>query len=182
MLKEWDIRAFFILLSSVFLIRFKPFSLVGYYYVLRRFTLHSSHPSTNKKGILLCLIPVLLFDMPHVIRELWDVSDKARFMLSWVFLRYVSIAVINGFAFTSYNLASTYILTRISVVHHAALNCIRRVFAIIVTSIVFRVPITTLSAFGIAVSVGGFFSFSHFKMKRLRRPRPLSSLLPMSEV
>uniref|UniRef100_A0A7S1ZZ84 Sugar phosphate transporter domain-containing protein n=1 Tax=Ditylum brightwellii TaxID=49249 RepID=A0A7S1ZZ84_9STRA len=133
-------------------------------------------------GILLCLIPVLLFDMPHVIRELWDVSDKARFMLSWVFLRYVSIAVINGFAFTSYNLASTYILTRISVVHHAALNCIRRVFAIIVTSIVFRVPITTLSAFGIAVSVGGFFSFSHFKMKRLRRPRPLSSLLPMSEV
>ena len=79
---------------------------------------------------------------------------------------YIPLALLNGIAFTSYNLASTYVLTRISVVHHAALNCIRRVFAVIVTSVVFGLSITMLQIFGISTSMGGFFLFSHFKMKK----------------
>jgi len=81
-------------------------------------------------------------------------------------LQYVLLSIINGLAFTSYNLASTFVLTRISVVHHAALNCIRRVFAIIVTSIIFGLKITGLQIFGIALAVAGFFSYIHFKMKK----------------
>ena len=79
---------------------------------------------------------------------------------------YVFLLFVNGLAFTSYNLASTYILTRISVVHHAALNCIRRVFAIVVTSIIFGLKMTMLQAVGIALAIGGFFSYIHFKMKK----------------
>ena len=81
-------------------------------------------------------------------------------------LYYISISLINGLAFTSYNLASTYVLTRISVVHHAALNCIRRVFAIIVTSLIFGLSITILQLGGIGLAVAAFFSYIHFKMKK----------------
>jgi len=81
-------------------------------------------------------------------------------------LYYISISLINGLAFTSYNLASTYVLTRISVVHHAALNCIRRVFAIIVTSLIFGLSITILQVVGIGLAVVAFFCYIHFKMKK----------------
>jgi hypothetical protein len=67
------------------------------------------------------------------------------------------------------------------VVHHAALNCIRRIFAIVVTSFLFGVPITFVGAIGIAASFGGFLAFTHYKAKRMRQPKPISSLLPMSE-
>jgi hypothetical protein len=97
-----------------------------------------------------------------------------------VMWQYIALALVNGCAFASYNLASTFILSRISVVHHAALNCLRRIFAIIVTSVVFAVPITFMGAFGIIISVVGFLSFTHYKIQRQRQPKPLSSLLPVS--
>ena len=83
-------------------------------------------------------------------------------------------------SFLSISLASTYILSRISVVHHAALNCIRRIFAIIVTSMYFRSPITMMGIFGFLISCGGFLSFTHFKIQRQNQPKRLSSLLPVS--
>lgn len=92
---------------------------------------------------------------------------------------YIGLSVINGMAFTGYNLASTFVLSRISVVQHAALNCIRRLFSIIITSIVFGVPITFIAALGIVMSIGGFMSFTHFKYKQLQ-PHTCSttSILP----
>jgi hypothetical protein len=80
--------------------------------------------------------------------------------------------------FLFYSLASTYLLSRISVVHHAALNCIRRLFAIVVTSIVFSIPITFVGGCGILVSFGGFMAFTHHKSKRMGLPKAMSSLLP----
>jgi membrane protease YdiL (CAAX protease family) len=77
------------------------------------------------------------------------------------------------------SLASTYLLSRITVVHHAALNCVRRIFAIIVTSIVFGVPITFTGSAGILLSFVGFMVFTYSKTKKLQKPKPLSSLLPM---
>ncbi|KAL3794135.1 hypothetical protein HJC23_012842 [Cyclotella cryptica] len=110
-------------------------------------------------GILVLVVPAILAN------ALWILRRPTLFYFG-VHLRYISLAIANGVAFTSYNLASTYVLTRISVVHHAALNCIRRVFAIVVTSIVFGLSITALQVAGIATSVGGFFTFSHYKLKR----------------
>ncbi len=61
-------------------------------------------------------------------------------------------------------------------VHHAALNCIRRIFAIVVTSIIFRVPMTFLGIVGVLVSVAGFLSFTQAKAakskpKKVRKER-----------
>ena len=67
------------------------------------------------------------------------------------------------------SLASSYVLTRVSVVHHAALNCIRRLFAIVMTSIIFGVPITAIAWVGIFVSIGGFVGFTYYKMQRKKR-------------
>jgi hypothetical protein len=61
------------------------------------------------------------------------------------------------------SLASTYLLTRISVVHHAALNCTRRIFAIVCTSLLFMIPITFLSALGITMSFFSFMLFTYAK-------------------
>ena len=92
------------------------------------------------------------------------------------------------------SLASTYILSRISVVHHAAFNCVRRIFAIVVTSIVFRVPITFIGSVGVILSFVGFMVFTYTKATK-KNPHqqhhkkmdgddddgraPISSLLPM---
>ena len=78
-------------------------------------------------------------------------------------------------------MASTYLLSRISVVHHAALNCIRRIFAIVVTSIVFGNSITFLGVLGIAVSFAGFMTFTYAKAAKKQQPKPISSLLPLAE-
>ena len=110
-------------------------------------------------GVLLLVIPAIGGN------ALWILRRPSLFNIDAI-MHYVILAFANGIAFTSYNLASTYVLTRISVVHHAALNCIRRVFAVIVTSVVFGLSTTTLQIAGITTSVGGFFSFSHFKMKK----------------
>lgn len=64
------------------------------------------------------------------------------------------------------SLASTYLLTRISVVHHAALNCTRRIFAIVLTSMLFRIPITWMSSLGIAISFASFMVFTYAKTTR----------------
>ena len=51
-------------------------------------------------------------------------------------------------------------------------------FAIVVTSIVFSIPITKVGACGILVSFGGFMAFTHHKSKRMGLPKAMSSLLP----
>jgi drug/metabolite transporter (DMT)-like permease len=132
-------------------------------------------------GVALLSLPMLLGDLPLLARHIWlIVRHKEGLIQSGSLARYVGLALINGLAFTGYNLASTFILTRISVVHHAALNCIRRIFAIIVTSIFFGVPITFVGAIGILCSISGFLGFTHYKIRRQSTPKPLSSLLPIS--
>jgi len=134
-------------------------------------------------GVILFAIPVIIFDLPGMVQHIWNIWRHYGFIESHgLFWRYVAIALVNGCAFTSYNLASTYILSRISVVHHAALNCIRRMFAIIVTSILFSVPITMLGGLGILLSFIGFMAFTHYKVQRQNTPKPISSLLPISAV
>jgi hypothetical protein len=76
------------------------------------------------------------------------------------------------------SLASSYLLSRISVVLHAALNCIRRLFAIVVTSIVFSVPITMVSGVGIFVSFGAFLLYTNFKAGRKENTLSPKSILP----
>lgn len=125
-------------------------------------------------GVGLLVVPALVWEGPGLVLYWWRHATQASVA------RYLILSLLNGLCFTSYNLASTYILSRISVVHHAALNCLRRVFAIVVTSIYFVVPITIMGMVGIVLSTAGFLSFTHYKVKKQRQPTPVSSLLPMS--
>ena len=79
--------------------------------------------------------------------------------------------IIANFLSSIFSLASSYILSRITVVHHAALNCIRRLFAIVVTSIIFSVPITMLSSLGVFISIGAFALYTRFKLARKKNER-----------
>jgi drug/metabolite transporter (DMT)-like permease len=124
-------------------------------------------------GACMLVIPALLFESSTVMRLLWKASTEHGMIPIGVIWEYIALALVNACAFAAYNLASTFILSRISVVHHAALNCLRRIFAIIVTSVAFAVPITLLGAFGIIVSVVGFLSFTHYKLQRQRQRQSL---------
>jgi len=127
---------------------------------------------------VLFILPALILEFPAILGPLWENFHKISI---GEVLQYCSLSLVNGLAFASYNLASTFILTRVSVVHHAALNCIRRLFAIVVTAFAFGIRLSFIGISGIMVSIVGFMAFTHYKVKRQSQPRPLSSLLPMSE-
>mmetsp|Transcript_28452 Transcript_28452/g.51955 ORF Transcript_28452/g.51955 Transcript_28452/m.51955 type:complete len:581 (+) Transcript_28452:1121-2863(+) len=117
-------------------------------------------------GVLMLIVPTLLGNTLLALdklRHAFTIGGSAAMKYAF---RYVLLSFVNGIAFTSYNLASTFVLTRISVVHHAALNCIRRVFAIVVTSVLFGSRMTMLQFLGIALAVVGFFSYIHHKLKK----------------
>ena len=59
-------------------------------------------------------------------------------------LYYITTSLINGLTFTSYNLISTYLLSRISMIHHAALTSIGKVVVVVTTSIVFGMKVKLL--------------------------------------
>jgi len=111
-------------------------------------------------GVLLLIAPTLFLNGIELSMNLRDIGS---------ILQYCLLALVNGVAFTSYNLASTYILSRISVVHHASLNCLRRVFAIISTSVIFGQPISLLQSVGIAVACVGFLFY--IRQKELKDGR-----------
>ena len=63
-------------------------------------------------------------------------------------------------------MASTCILSRVSLLEHAAINCGRRLFAVTVTSIFFRNKVTVMKIVGAGLTIGGFAVFSWLKEKR----------------
>merc|ERR1719491_906288 len=91
-------------------------------------------------GCMLFIIPAFIFDRFSLLHSIWNVLSSSNSESGGItFGKFLLLSLCNGFAFASYNLASTYVLSRISVVHHSSLNCVRRVFAIIITSTLFQV-------------------------------------------
>jgi len=83
------------------------------------------------------------------------------------------LLIFNAICYTMYTLASTSVLTQVNLMEHAALNALRRLFAIIVTSFVFSTIITKKGFMGIGLTVGGFLLFMTFKNKRRLRAAKL---------
>uniref|UniRef100_A0A7S3PYE9 Sugar phosphate transporter domain-containing protein n=1 Tax=Chaetoceros debilis TaxID=122233 RepID=A0A7S3PYE9_9STRA len=130
----------------------------------------------HQVGISILLLPLLAWEAKSLFSRWFTTSHSAAF--GGHLWNYIALSILNGFSFTHYNLASSFILSRISVVHHAALNCMRRLFAIVITSLAFGVPLSFLSCVGILTSLGGFLLFTRFKAAK-KKARPLSSLLPL---
>jgi hypothetical protein len=78
--------------------------------------------------------------------------------------------LVNGVAYSVYNLMSFLVLSRTDLVTHAVLNVFRRVFIIIFTSYYFVQYLSALNIFGIFLAVVGvvLFCFSRSKEKESR--------------
>lgn len=79
------------------------------------------------------------------------------------FVKMVFILGVNGTAFAAYNGASTTVLQRVRFIDHAALNCIRRAFAIACTAFLFKVTFTLQNGLGILFILIGFGMYQVFK-------------------
>ena len=53
-------------------------------------------------GVFVLLLPVLVLNVPGMIRSVWELTRTVGLMRSGILLRYVTLALVNGFAFTSY--------------------------------------------------------------------------------
>ena len=66
------------------------------------------------------------------------------------------------------SLASTYILSKLTVLHHSSLNCLRRMVAILATSLFFHKPMSFEARAGLMTSFFGFSSFTYHRAHRNR--------------
>lgn len=57
-------------------------------------------------------------------------------------------------------------LSKLSVLQFSGLNCLRRMLAILTTSIFFAVPITRVGSVGLCLSFIGFGTFSYYRAQR----------------
>lgn len=53
-------------------------------------------------GVAALLLPVLVWNVPGMVRSVWQLSRTVGLIQSGIVLRYVSVALVNGLAFTSY--------------------------------------------------------------------------------
>jgi hypothetical protein len=81
-------------------------------------------------------------------------------------VHYLMYALINTVAYVTYNLASTYVLSSLSVLQHSSLNCLRRMFCTVATSIFFGVIGPSRKPGVSFLCFCGFLSFTHFRGQR----------------
>ncbi|GKY92271.1 hypothetical protein MPSEU_000198200 [Mayamaea pseudoterrestris] len=84
-------------------------------------------------------------------------------------LQYAKLAGANAVAFAMYNLASTYVLSRLSVLQHSTLGCLRRMFVAIGACLFFGVQLEFFGIVGLLTSFGGFCGFTFYRAQRMRR-------------
>lgn len=110
---------------------------------------------------LCLLVPIAAYmEGKAVYEKFWVTWDSSyvgtRTSLLWILLG-------NGMAYSCYNIMSFLVLTRTSMVTHAVLNCVRRVFVIIFTSIFFDLHVTATNLVGVGMAVAGVIAFAYFK-------------------
>jgi solute carrier family 35, member E1 len=78
----------------------------------------------------------------------------------------LSCTLLNGLAYTMYNVLSFYALRRSDVITHAVLNVFRRVVIITASIFFFHVAVTPLNLFGIVLAILGVVAFTATRIKR----------------
>mmetsp|Transcript_37578 Transcript_37578/g.91183 ORF Transcript_37578/g.91183 Transcript_37578/m.91183 type:complete len:402 (+) Transcript_37578:72-1277(+) len=125
-------------------------------------------------GAMSLVVPVIIFELPGVVERIVNSSLQTNWS-------YCLLAVTNAACFCTYCLASCFVLTNLSVVQYTCFNCLRRIFAVIFTAIVFGVPISMFGAFGIVLCFLGFISFTLVRNQKSMPPSIDSptSILPL---
>ena len=111
------------------------------------------------------LIIFILFDQTST----WYEFLSYNYFLHFINLLHPAIFMIitNGLTYGIYNLSSTLLLSRISILEHAAYNCGRRLFAVIFTSVFFgNFGGGPAKILGGVMTILGFGGFSYLKGKR----------------
>lgn len=98
----------------------------------------------------------LLILIPLVMLKEWGLVGLVR---SEDFVFFVVLLVINGLAYTTYNVTSFYVLNRTNIITHAILNVFRRVFIIIGTSVYFGITLSNNNIIGIIIAFLGLILF-----------------------
>jgi drug/metabolite transporter (DMT)-like permease len=124
-------------------------------------------------GAASLVVPFILIELPGVVQRTMDTSWHAQG-------HFWCLAIANAACFCTYCVASCYVLSKLSVVQHTGLGCLRRMFAILFTSFAFGVPITPLGGLGIVLCFCGFCSFTHFRYKTPTNPQQQSVVTPAS--
>jgi hypothetical protein len=68
--------------------------------------------------------------------------------------------------YTHISLTSCYVLSKLTVLHHSSLNCLRRIVAILVTSLYFQKRMSTEAILGLLTSFLGFAAFLFYRHQR----------------
>lgn len=112
-------------------------------------------------GVFVSLPFALFFDLSALYGP--EYSQESLGMLPLVILY-----VLNGLAYSTYNLMSFMVLMRVNIATHAVLNVFRRVFIIVFTSLYFGNKLSYLNIFGIALSVLGVLTFNFTRQPSLQ--------------
>lgn len=78
---------------------------------------------------------------------------------------YMLMSLLNGLAYSTYNLTSFLVLTRTNIVTHAVLNAFRRVVIIIGSAAYFNIHLNAMNMYGVLIAVFGVIWFGISKNK-----------------
>lgn len=81
-----------------------------------------------------------------------------------------TLFLINGSMFAVYNLMSYVVLKHTDLVTHSVLNCFRRVFIIVFTSLYFGLHLSLFNMTGISIAVLGVMLFGYFRAAEKAKP------------
>jgi solute carrier family 35 protein E1 len=110
----------------------------------------------SKYGLMI-LIPIT------ILREYNNIIHTLRISTNYQLIRLCMMFIINGCAYSCYNLVSFAVLSRTELITHAVLNVFRRVVIIILTSIFFQNYLSSLNLFGVILAISGVLSFAYSK-------------------
>ena len=109
---------------------------------------------------VLVLIPLTFFTERSDVTNLF-LDQQAHETLP----SYIRLLLVNGAAYSVYNLASFAVLAKSDLITHAVFNAFRRVVSISFTVMYFRTAISASNAAGVAIAVAGVLAFGYAKAR-----------------
>jgi solute carrier family 35 protein E1 len=111
----------------------------------------------SKVGLIILIPFMILLESHMIISLLYNESYKVMEILI--------LLILNGCAYSTYNVTSFLVLARTNLVTHAVFNCFRRVFIILFTCYYFQVVLSPLNIIGVGIAVIGVLFFAYSKHK-----------------
>lgn len=120
---------------------------------------------------LVFLVPITALYEGSALVELYNNPGDSFQLNNSIFAgSFLMLFLINGSMFAVYNLMSYVVLKHTDLVTHSVLNCFRRVFIIVFTSVYFGLHLSMFNMTGISIAVVGVMLFGYFRAAEKARP------------